>query len=102
LCAARGAPGESIGNYVACRYSPEAWKVFLEIQRRLSPAEKLRRALDLSALVRGATEAVRGLYPLASEHEIFLRTARLALGEELFQQAYGNAIPPDGPAFRRP
>ena len=83
--------------------SPEAWKVFLEIQRRLSPAEKLRRALELSARVRGAAEAgLRALYPLASEREIFLRTARLALGEELFQQAYGNAIAPDGPAFRRP
>lgn len=55
--------------------SPDAWKVFLEIQRRLSPAEKLRRALELSALVRGAAEAgLRGLYPLASEREIF--TAR--------------------------
>ena len=83
--------------------SSEAWKVFLEIQRRLSPAEKVRRALELSALVRGAAKAgLRALYPLASEREIFLRTARLALGEELFQQAYGNAIPPDGPAFRRP
>ena len=83
--------------------SPEAWKVFLEIQRRLSPAEKLCRALELSALVRGAAEAgLRALYPLASEREIFLRTARLALGEELFQQVYGNATPPDGPAFRRP
>ena len=68
--------------------SPEAWKVFLEIQRRLWPAEKLRRALELSALVRGAAEAgLRALYPL---------------GEELFQQAYGNAIAPDGSAFRRP
>lgn len=57
--------------------TPDAWKVFLEIQRRLSPAEKLRRALELSALVRGAAEAgLRGLYPLASEREIFLRTAR--------------------------
>jgi len=85
--------------------SPDAWKVFLEIQRRLSPAVKLRRAraLELPALVRGAAEAgLRGLYPLAREREIFLRTARLALGEELFQQAYGNAILSDGPAFRRP
>ena len=63
----------------------------------------LRSCAELSALVRGAAEAgLRALYPLASEREIFLRTARLALGEELFQQAYGNAIPPDGPAFRRP
>jgi hypothetical protein len=83
--------------------SPEAWKVFLEIPRRLSPAEKLHRALGALGAGPGAAEAgLRGLYPLASEHEIFLRTARLALGEELFQQAYANAIPPDGPAFRRP
>lgn len=68
--------------------SPEAWKVFLEIQLRLSPPEKLSRALELSALIGGAAEAgLRASYPLASEREIFLRTARLALGEELFQQA---------------
>jgi hypothetical protein len=88
---------------VPCRYRPEAGEVFLEIERRLSPTEKLCRALELWALVRGAAEAgLRALHPLASEREIFLRTARLALGEELFLQALGNAIPPDEPAFRRP
>jgi hypothetical protein len=80
--------------------SPGAWRVFLEIQRRLAPAEKLCRALELSALVRGAAEAgLRALYPLASEREICLRTARLTLGEELFQQVYGNA---DGTRFPAP
>lgn len=37
--------------------SPEAGEVFLEIQWRLSSAEKLCRALELWALVRGAAEA---------------------------------------------
>lgn len=75
--------------------SPEAWKVFLEIQRRLSPAEKLQRAIELSLMVRRAAEAgLRERYPGASDEEIFLRAARQALGVELFRKVYGDVIPP--------
>jgi hypothetical protein len=74
--------------------SPEAWRVFLEIQSRMTPAEKMRRALELSHTVRKLGEAgVRQRYPDASGHEIFLRTARLTLGDELFRKVYGDVLP---------
>jgi hypothetical protein len=78
--------------------SPEAWKVFLDLQRRMPPEEKLARALELSALVRSFAEAgMRQRYPQADDREIFLRLARLTLGNELFKVAYGNALAPNGP-----
>ena len=51
--------------------TPEAWQVFLDLQRRIPPAEKLRRALELSAGLRRAAEAgLRERYPDASDREI--------------------------------
>ena len=83
--------------------SPEAWKVFLEIQRRLSPSEKLDRAIELSMLVRRTAEAgLRQSHPNADDQEIFLRLTRLALGAELFEKAYGHPVSDDGPATPRP
>jgi hypothetical protein len=83
--------------------SPEAWRVFLEIQRRMPPAEKMRRALELSESVRRAAEAgLRQHYPQAGEREIFLRRVRLELGRDLFRKAYGEAILDDGPTAERP
>jgi hypothetical protein len=76
--------------------TPEAWQVFLEVQRRMPPAEKMRRALELSAGLRCAAEAaLRERYPHADGHEIFLRRVRLTLGRELFEKAYGKAALPD-------
>jgi hypothetical protein len=73
--------------------SPEAWAVFLDIQRRMSPGEKIVRALEWSEIVRGFTEAgLRERYPEADDHEILLRHARMTLGDELFRHAYGNAL----------
>jgi hypothetical protein len=77
--------------------TPEAWEVFLQIQRRMTPEEKVRQALEMSALVRGLMEAgLREKYPQAGDREIFLRRVRLELGPELFHKAYGDAIPDDG------
>lgn len=76
--------------------SAEAWKVFLEIQRRLSPEEKLRQAIELSMLVRRAAEAgLRERFPSAGEEEIFQRRIRQMLGDDLFAKAYGPALPPE-------
>jgi hypothetical protein len=73
--------------------SPEAWAVFLEVQRRMSPDEKFARALEWSAVVRGFAEAgLRERFPEADDHEILLRYARMTLGEELFRKAYGDAL----------
>jgi hypothetical protein len=37
--------------------SPEAWKVFLDLQRKMSPSEKLRRTLEYSDMIRKFAEA---------------------------------------------
>jgi hypothetical protein len=74
--------------------SLEAWKIFLEIQRCLSPAEKLRRTIQLSERVRRAAEpGLREECPQADVREIFLRLIRLRLGPELFEKVYGPVIP---------
>jgi hypothetical protein len=74
--------------------SPEAWKVYLEAQRRLTPEERIQRCLEWSAVVRGFAEAgLRERHPQADDHEILLRYARMTLGEELFRKAYGDVLP---------
>ena len=71
--------------------SPEAWKVFLDLQRKMSPSEKLQRTLEWSDLIRRFAEAgMRQRYPDADEREIFLRMARQNLGPELFRKVYGD------------
>jgi hypothetical protein len=73
--------------------SPEAWKVFLEIQRRMTPAEKIARCLEWSEIGRAFAEAgLRQQYPGADDHEILLRFARMTLGPDLFRKAYGDAL----------
>jgi len=79
--------------------SPEAWKVFIGLHRRMSPSEKLQRAFEYSAFVRSLAEGVlRQRYPQAGDREIFLRTARQRLGGELFRKIYGNELSDDRPA----
>jgi hypothetical protein len=76
--------------------TPEAWRIFLELQRQMPPEEKLRRAFELSATVRRAAEAgLRERYPDADDREIFLRLARLILGAELCERVYGKVAWPD-------
>lgn len=72
--------------------SPEAWKVFQEAQRRLTPGQKIVRALQHSEFRRSLVLAgLRRRYPDASEREIFLKYARQKLGDELFQKVYGKS-----------
>jgi hypothetical protein len=74
--------------------SPEAWELYLELQRRMTPAEKIARAFEWSEVVRRFAEAgLRERYPHADDHEILLRYARMTLGRELFLKAYGDALP---------
>ncbi len=74
--------------------SPEAWKVFLDIQRRMTPEEKLARCLEWSEVTRRFAEAgLRDRFPGADDREILLRFARLTLGPDLFRKAYGEALP---------
>jgi hypothetical protein len=77
--------------------TPEAWRVFLELQRRMSPAEKVQRVFEMSRLIRSAAESsLRHTYPEADDREIFLRAARQRLGPELFHKVYGHALPDHG------
>ena len=81
--------------------SPEAWKVFLDLQRRMTPSEKMERVLELSDRLRGFVESgVRATYPEADEHEIFLRVTRLVLGPEMFRRAYGDPLSEHAPEER--
>jgi hypothetical protein len=73
--------------------SPEAWKIFLELQRRLPPGEKIRQIFDRSLMMRRLTEeGLRRKFPGADEKEIFLRRVRLELGPKLFLRVYGDAL----------
>jgi len=81
--------------------SPEGWKVLLDLLRKMPPEENLRRTLEHSEMIRLAGESgLRQAYPQASDREIFLRSARLRLGAELFCRVYGDELPDYGPAHR--
>jgi hypothetical protein len=76
--------------------SPEAWQVYLDVLRKMTPSERLQRCLEWSEVVRRFAEAgLRERFPKADEHEILLRYARMTLGEELFRKAYGDALHDD-------
>jgi hypothetical protein len=77
--------------------TPEAWLVFLDSVRRMSPAERIRRAFELSELVQSAAESgLRRAFPEADDREIFLRAAQQRLGPGLFRKVYGDTLPGNG------
>ncbi len=81
--------------------TPEAWKVFLDIQRRMTPGEKFQRTLEWSEVIRRFAEGgLRERYPAADGHEILLRYAQMTLGRRLFREAYGDALPDHESASR--
>jgi hypothetical protein len=77
--------------------TPEAWKVFLDIQRRMTPGEKMRRVFERSQMMRRLSEAdLRRKHPQADDREIMLRRARRELGPGLFHRVYGDVLPAGG------
>lgn len=69
---------------------PKALEVFLDLQRRMSPSEKLERVFQANAMLHALAEAdVRRLYPHADEREVFLRATARRLGPDLMKKAYG-------------
>lgn len=67
--------------------SPEAWKAYLQLQRRMSPSEKLRQVFEWSETIRRAAAAgTRQRHPNAGDREIFLRTALINLGPDLYRK----------------
>jgi hypothetical protein len=78
--------------------SPEAWEIYLDIQRRMTPGEKISRVFDRNRMIRKMKEAgLRKKYPAATEREIQLRRIRLELGNELFLRVYGDVLPREDP-----
>ncbi len=72
--------------------------MYLEIQRRLTPAEKFAQVLEFSSMALSAAEqAMRRQHPNASDREIFLRLVRRRLGSDLFKRVYGDELPDDEP-----
>ena len=71
--------------------SPEAWKVWVDLMRKISPEVKLQRAIEYTAMVRKLCEAgIRQAHPGAGDREIFLRLAQRQLGGELFEKIFGD------------
>jgi len=65
--------------------------VFLDLQRKMSPSEKLQRTLEWSAMIGSSGKpACVNATPNADERELFLRMARQNLGPELFRKVYGE------------
>lgn len=73
--------------------SPEAWKVYIDLYRQVSPGEKIRRAMAMTKTVNLLAEAgLRQRFPEAGDREIFLRRVRMTLSEDLFRKAYGTEL----------
>ncbi len=59
----------------------------------MTPEERIRQMSGISQTVlKMAESGMRQRYPYAGDREIFLRMARLTLGEELFRRAYGDEL----------
>ncbi|MBN2493422.1 MAG: hypothetical protein JXR96_02425 [Deltaproteobacteria bacterium] len=71
--------------------SPDAERMLIEGYRRMSPAEKLRRVVDLNqAALQMARARIQARYgPDLSEEELRMRLAALWLGRELMIAAFG-------------
>ena len=68
----------------------KAFEVFIELQRKMTPGEKLACVLESSAMMMALAEAgVRRLYPHASDREVFLRAAARRLDRDTMIRAYG-------------
>jgi hypothetical protein len=69
--------------------TPEAWRVQVEIYRRMSPNRRLGLAFEMSdTLRRTVTDGVRSRHPDYSEDQVRLAVARLWLGDDLFRKVY--------------
>jgi hypothetical protein len=69
---------------------PKVMDAWVEIQRRMSPGDKLGAVLGASQLVLQAYEmGVRDLFPNATDEEVLRRVAARHLPRELMIRAYG-------------
>ncbi|HYL35452.1 MAG TPA: hypothetical protein VEV17_06035 [Bryobacteraceae bacterium] len=74
---------------------PKALKVFIDLQRRMSPAEKIAGVFQMNEMIWRTAEAVeRKAHPEADDREIFLRLAARHLDRATMERVYGW-YPPD-------
>lgn len=68
---------------------PKALEVFFELQRKLSPEDKLAAVFGAIETVHGlAEETLRQQYPQADDHEIKMRLASRRLDRETMIRAF--------------
>jgi hypothetical protein len=71
--------------------SSDTRKVLRELYASMTPAEKLRRMSELTlAASQLALAGLAARHPQESRSELLLRLARLRLGDELVDRAYGR------------
>jgi len=69
---------------------PKALKVFIDLQRKMSPGDKIAAVFEMNEMLQLTTEAhERQLHPEASDREIFLRLASHHLDRETMIRVYG-------------
>lgn len=70
--------------------SPDAARLQAELYRRMTPDERLARAVALTAATTAlALTGLRRRHPAADDRELLLRLAALRLGPALAAAAYG-------------
>ncbi len=68
---------------------PKVLEVFLDIQRRMTPEQKVRRVFEMNAMLFRLQESdVRTLYPDADDREVFLRVTARRLDAETMRRVY--------------
>jgi hypothetical protein len=76
---------------------PRAMEVWLDLQRKKTPGEKLGLIFEASQMVLQMYEmGVRRLYPEADDREVLLRVAARHLDRETMVRAYGWDPEADG------
>jgi hypothetical protein len=69
---------------------PKALEVFIDLQRKMSPAQKVAGVFQMNEMLWRTTEAhERQSHPEASDREIFLRVASHRLDRETMIRVYG-------------
>ena len=75
---------------------PKALQAFIDLQRKMTPAEKTAGVFQMNEAVRRIRETrERKLYPRASGREIFLRVAAYHLDRDTMLRVYGWYPPVD-------
>jgi hypothetical protein len=75
---------------------PKALEVFIDLQRKMTPAEKIAGVFQMNEAVRQIREKrERKLHPSASAREIFLRVAAYHLDQDTMLSVYGWCPPVD-------